>query len=327
MTLLGRTRLGTLLVAIVAGISWGPAPAVAQSFPDRPIKVVIGFPAGSGADILCRYFTDRMAVLAGVAFVVENKPGATGNIGADAVAKAKPDGYVLMMGASSTLAGNPYIYKDLTWDPVKDFEPVASFATLGYAFAIAADNPAKTVSGFTAQMKAKGGKATFGFGNTSGLAASSLYAHEAGFPVTSVAYKSNPQAVSDTAGGQIDYVFSDAVFAIGQEKAGKVRILAVTSPSRMQSLPAVPTMREVGLGNATMSPWWALYAPAKTPKDIVAKLEGWINKVTSAAETKDFLLKQGVEPLPGTPGSTRRLLADTLAEWERIVKVVKFDPQ
>ncbi len=303
------------------------ADAASRAYPDRAIKVVVGFPAGSGADILCRYFTDRMAILAGQPIVIENKPGATGNIGADAVAKARADGYTLMMGASSTIAGNPYIYKELSWNPQKDFQPVATFAQLGYAFTIAENNPARTVADFTTQMKAKNGKATFGFGNTSGLAASSLYAHEAGFAVTSVAYKSNPQAVSDVAGNQIDYVFSDAVFAIGQEKAGKVRIIAVTSPQRMVSLMNVPTMREVGLGNATMSPWWALFAPAATPGAIVAKLEAIINKVTTSDATRDFLLKQGVEPLPGTQETTRQKLVETLDEWGRIVKIVKIDPQ
>ena len=218
----------------------------AQTYPERPIKVTVGFPAGSGADILCRYIIDGMAKVSGATFVVENKPGAAGNIGSDAVAKSKPDGYTLLMGASSTQAGNPQIYKGLPWDPVRDFEPVATFARLAYTLTVASDNPAKTVADLTQQLKAKGGKATFGFGNTSSLAAASLYAHEAGITVTSVAYKSTPQALSDVAEGQTDFMFSEPVLAIGQEKLGKVRNLAVTAPQRMISLPNVPTMREVG---------------------------------------------------------------------------------
>lgn len=320
-----RIKIAAVVAAL--GIAAAATSAAAQTYPDRPVRVVVGFPAGSGADILCRYFAEGLAKVSGATVVVENKPGATGNIGSETVARAKPDGYTLLMGASSNMAGGPNIYKNLSWHPVKDFEPVTTFTQLGFVLTIAATSTAKTVPDFTTLMKAKAGKATFGFGNTSGLAASSLYAHEAGFPVTSVAYKSNPQAVSDTAGGQIDYVFSDAVFAMGQEKAGKVRILAVTTPERLSSLPNVPTMREVGLGQATIAPWWAVFAPAKTPADILAKLEGWLNKVSSAPEAKEFLVKQGAEPLPGTQAKTREMLAASLKEWERIVKVAKIDPQ
>ena len=304
------------------------APEVAaQGYPDRPIRMVVGFPAGSGADILCRYFAERMGTVSGATVIVENKPGATGNIGSEAVARAKPDGYTLLMAASSNMAGAPNIYKNLAWHPQKDFAPATTFAQLGFVLTIAAASPAKTVPEFTKLMKAKAGKATFGFGNTSGLAASSLYAHEAGFAVTSVAYKSNPQAVSDTSGGQIDYVFSDAVFAMGQEKAGKVRILAVTTPQRLSSLPHLPTMREAGLGNATIAPWWAVFAPAKTPDDIVAKVSGWMNKVSSAPEASEFLVKQGAEPLPGNAVKTAAMLAESLKDWARIVSIAKIDPQ
>ena len=315
------------LAAGLVGLQLLGAPAQAQTYPDRPIKIVVGFPAGSGADILCRYFVDGLARVSGATVIVENKPGATGNIGSETVARAKPDGYTLLMGASSNMAGGPNIYKNLAWHPQKDFEPVTTFAQLGFVLTIAAGSPARTVPELTALMKAKGGKATFGFGNTSGLAASSLYAHEAGFAVTSVAYKSNPQAVSDVAGGQIDYVFSDALFAMSQEKAGKVRILAVTTPQRLASLPGLPTMREVGLGNATIAPWWALFAPAKTPADIIGRLEGWLNKVSSAPEAREFLEQQGTEPLPGNQARTREMLAESLKEWARIVSVARIEVQ
>lgn len=318
------------MVAVVLALTWALAynsGAAAQSYPDRPVKVVVGFPAGSGADILCRYFVEGLAKISGATFVVENKPGATGNIGSETVARAKPDGYTLLMGASSNMAGGPNLYKNLPWHPQKDFEVVTTFAQLGFVLTIAAKNPAKTVPEFTAQMKAKGGKATFGFGNTSGLAASSLYAHAAGFPVTSVAYKSNPQAVSDTAEGQIDYVFSDILFAMGQEKAGKVRLLAVTSPERLSNLPNLPTMAEAGVRDVVVAPWWALFAPAKTPADILAKLEGWLTTVVRAPEAREFLVKQGVEPLPGNQAKTREMLAESLKEWARIVTLAKIDPQ
>jgi|LNFM01.1.fsa_nt_gb tripartite-type tricarboxylate transporter receptor subunit TctC len=310
--------------ASVVGTTTG---ASAQQYPERPVKVVVGFPAGSGADILCRYFVEGMAKVSGSTFVIENKPGATGNIGSETVARSKPDGYTLLMGASSNMAGGPNLYKNLTWHPQKDFDVVSTFAQLGFVLTIAAASPAKTVPEFTSLMKAKAGKATFGFGNTSGLAASSLYAHEAGFQVTSVAYKSNPQAVSDVAEGQIDYVFSDALFAMSQQKVGKVRLLAVTTPERLSSLPDLPTMGQAGLPAVAVAPWWALFAPVKTPPEILAKLDGWLNTVARQPEAREFLVKQGIEPLPGTAAKTREMLAASLKEWARIVELAKITPQ
>ncbi len=319
-------RILARLIALAAIAAWA-APATAQQYPDRPIRIVVGFPAGSGADILCRYFAERMAKISGATIVVENKPGATGNIGSETVARAKPDGYTLLMAASANMAGGPNLYKNLPWHPEKDFETITTFAQLGFVLTIAATNPAKSVAELTAQLKAKDGKATFGFGNTSGLAASSLYAHEAGFKVTSVAYKSNPQAVSDVAGGQIDYVFSDAVFAVGQEKAGKVKLLAVTTPQRLSGLPNIPTLAEAGHGNALVAPWWALFAPAKTPTPILDRLEGWLTQAAKEPEAREVLLKQGAEPLPTNRAKAKELLAEALKDWARIVKIANITPQ
>ena len=295
-------------------------------FPERPIRFVVGFPAGSGADLLVRYFAEKVAAVAGATVVVENKPGATGNIGTDLVAKSRPDGYTVLMGASSNMAGNPQIYKDLPWDAQRDFEPVTTFAQLGFVLTVSAANPAATVADLTRQLKAKGDRVSFGFGNTSGLAASSLYAAEAGFQATSVAYKSNPQAVSDTAAGQIDFVFSDAIFAVGQEKLGTVKLLGVTTAQRLSSLPNVPTMMEAGLPGATLAPWWGAFVPIKTPPDIVAKLAGWLNTVVAMPETREALAKQGSEPLPGSAELARTMLADSLKDWARIVKIAKIEP-
>lgn len=321
--------LHTLGFGLLAGISIATqaAPAVAQQYPDRPIRIVVGFPAGSGADILCRYFAERMAKISGATIVVENKPGATGNIGSETVARAKPDGYTLLMAASANMAGGPNLYKNLPWHPQKDFETITTFAQLGFVLTIAASNPAKSVAELTAQLKAKDGKATFGFGNTSGLAASSLYAHEAGFKATSVAYKSNPQAVSDVSGGQIDYVFSDAPFAVGQEKAGKVKLLAVTTPARLAGLPSIPTLREAGHGNALVAPWWALFAPLKTSGPILDKLEGWLTQAAKEPEARAFLLKNGAEPLATNRAKAKEMLAESLKDWARIVKIANIAPQ
>ena len=318
IALLALTGLATLCVA-------SAVPSRAD-YPERPIKLVVGFPAGSGADLLIRTFSDRVAQISGAAVVVENKPGANSNIAADAVAKSRPDGYTVLMGASSNMAGNPRIYKDLPWDPQRDFEPVTTFAQLGFVLVVGAKNEARTVADLTAQLKAKAGKATFGFGNTIGLVASSIYASEAGFQATQVAYKSNPQAVSDVADGQTDYVFSDVIVALGLEKQGIVRILAVTPARRIASLPNVPTMAEAGLPGATVASWWGAYVPAKTPPEVIAKLGGWLNAVVALPETKEALARQGAEPLAGSAEVARSMLAASIVEWERIVKIARIEP-
>ena len=301
--------------------------ALAQSYPDRPIKLVVGLAAGSGADILVRFFADRLPAVSGATVIVENKPGALTNIATDLVAKARPDGYTLLMTASSGLAGNAFIYKDLPFHPQRDFIPVTTFAQLGFVLTVSAQNPATSVAELTTALKAKAGRATYGWGNTSGLASATLYLSAAGIEAASVAYKANPTAVSDVAGGQIDLVFSDAPYVIGQEKAGKVKLLAVTTMQRLSSLPNVPTMTEAGLPGASIAPWWAVFAPAKTPPEIIARLEGWFNRIGSDPANREPLVALGVEPLPGSSENTKAMLVEALATWERITKLTRIDPQ
>ena len=313
-----------ICAALVSTLVVSPAMA---DYPERPIKLVVGLAAGSGADLLVRFFADRLPAVSGATVIVENKPGALTNIATDLVAKAKPDGYTILMTASSGLAGNAYIYKDLPFHPVRDFVPVTTFAQLGFVLTVSAQNPAADVAQLTAQLKAKGGRVTYGWGNTSGLASCTLYISEAAIEAVSVPYKANPTAVSDVAAGQIDFVFSDAPYAIGQEKAGKVKLLAVTPKQRLASLPNVPTMAQSGLPGASISPWWAAFAPARTPPEIVAKLEGWFNTIAAAPDNREPLVALGVEPLPGSSEKTKAMLVDAMQSWERITKLTKIEPQ
>ena len=328
-----RARQGAHVLTTVCGLamatllSIGAPHAARAEYPERPIKLVVGLAAGSGADILVRFFADRLPAVSGATVIVENKPGALTNIANDAVAKARPDGYTLLMGASSGLIGNAYIYKNLPYDPVRDFTPVTTFAQLGFVLTVSAQNPASSVAELTAQLKAKGGRVTYGWANTSGLASSTLYLSEAGIEAVSVPYKANPVAVSDVAAGQIDFVFSDAPYAIGQEKTGKVKLLGVTPATRLSSLPNVPTMTEAGLPGASIAPWWAVFAPAKTPPEIVAKIEGWFNRISSARENREPLIAQGVEPLPGSSENTKALMALSMKSWEKITRLTKIEPQ
>lgn len=314
-------------IAMVAAVLVLPAAAKAE-YPDRPIKLVTGFPAGGGADILYRWYTDKLKDLSGQPVVIENKPGAGANIATDAVAKSKPDGYTILTGPSSSLAGNIFLYKNLPFDPVRDLTPITTFAQLGFVLTInEKKNPAKNVAEFVAMMKAKNGKATFGIPTTTSQACAALFMASAGFEGVQVAYKTMQAAVSDVAAEQIDFVMSDAPFSLTQEKQGKVKILGVATEKRSTAFPDIPTLAEQGFKNAELPPWWAFYAPAGTPPEIVKKLSDWINQISAMPETREYLIKQGAETLPGTPESTKQKLADEITRWKTIMKLAKFEPQ
>ena len=226
--------LGTF--ALAAAILAMPIAAKAE-YPDHPIKLVTGFPAGGGADILYRWYTDKLKDLSGQPIVIDNRPGAGANIASDIVA-------------------NPFLFASLPYDPVKDFVPINTFAQLGFVLTINdKKNPAKNAQEFVALMKAKGNKMTFGIPTTTSQAVAALFLASAGLEGTQVAYKTMQAAVSDVAAEQIDFVMSDAPFALTQEKQGKVKILGVATAKRSTAFPDIPTLDEQGLKNTELPPW------------------------------------------------------------------------
>jgi tripartite-type tricarboxylate transporter receptor subunit TctC len=297
-------------------------------YPDRPIRLVVGFAAGGGADILVRYFGEKLAALSGATVVVENKPGAAGNLATDAVAKARPDGYTILLTASSTLAGNVHIYKSLPFEPIKDLTPITTLAELGFVIAVNPElTPVKDVKELGELLKGKGGKVTYGVATTTAQACAELFRAAAGFEGTSVSYKASAQALSDVAAGQINFACADSLFALGQEKAGKVKLLAVTTTHRLSALSHVPTFQEGGFASVVVAPWWAAYVPAKTPPDVARKLAGWLDQIVASPETKEFLARQATEPLIGSAALAQEKLAADLKAWAEIVKIAKIEPQ
>ncbi len=313
--------------ALAAALLVAPVMARAQAqYPDHPIKLVTGFPAGGGADILYRWYTDKLKDLAGQPIIIDNRPGAGANIATDIVAKSKPDGYTLLTGPSSSLAGNIYLYKNLPFDPVKHLTPITTFAQLGFVLTINdKKHPAKNAQEFIALMKKKGNKMTYGIPTTTSQAVAALFLAAAGLEGTQVAYKTMQAAVSDVAAEQIDFVMSDAPFSLTQEKLGKVKILGVATEKRSTAFPDSPTLAEQGLKNTELPPWWAFYAPAGTPPEIINKLSAWINQISAMPETREYLVRQGAEPLPGTPESTKKKLAEEIELWKKIIAIGKFE--
>jgi tripartite-type tricarboxylate transporter receptor subunit TctC len=326
-----RRVAGRGIAAAALGLALLASPAAAQQdYPSRALHVFIGFPAGSGADILGRYFAAQLEKLAGKPVVVENRPGANSNIAAGMVATAKPDGYSILFIANSNMAGSRYLFKSLPFDTVKDFTPAASFAQIAFVLTVSAKSsgakpPIKSIAELTAYLKGRP-QNKYGITNQTAILATEYYKQVAGIEAVQVSYRTAPEALPDVEDGTLDFMIMDGTFAVGPIKAGKIRALAVTTSQRIAALPDVPTMAEAGL-NFEWAPWWGVYFPAATPAAIVAKLGAWMNQIAKSEETRQFLEKIAALPMhDDTKGANARLLSD-IEKWGPLVKAAKIEPQ
>ena len=301
--------------------------SVAQDYPARDIRSVCNFAAGSGADIVVRYYSDALSKLAGKPVIVENKPGAQGLLATDFVAKSRPDAYTLMITpASSTLAIAPHMFKKLPFDPVKDFEPVTTLLTLSFTVAVDAAGPLRTIDDLIARLKAKPGNGFYGTQSNSGQVAAELFKESTGLKTAYVPFKVTGDAYANLLGGNIDFMSVDSTWAATLHPA-KVRILAVTSAKRNSSLPDVPTLAELGLKDFDITPWWGVVVPAGTPRPIVERLAGWFNQVNAMPETRQFLARQAADAFPGSPEAMAALIKTEIERWGRYVRLAKIEPQ
>jgi tripartite-type tricarboxylate transporter receptor subunit TctC len=299
--------------------------AHAQEYPAREIRSICNFSAGSGADIIVRYYSDQLAKLAGRPVVVENRPGAQGSVASAFVAKSAPDGYTIhITPASSTLASAPHIWKQLPFDPLKDFATVTTINSLAFVVAVDAAKPVKSVAELIASLKAKPGHGFYGTQSNSGQIAAELLKAQTGLQTVYVPFKVTGEAFTNLLAGQIDFMSVDATWAKSQSK---VRILAVTATKRAAALPDVPTLAEAGVPGVDVSPWWGVVVPAGTPRPIIDKLAGWFNQITASEETRQFLERAALDPFPGTPESMAALLKTEVERWGGYVKLAKIQPQ
>jgi len=274
-----------------------------------------------------RYFAQKLSELSGKTVITENRAGAQGLVATEAVAKAKPDGYTIAITpASSTLAAAAHLYKKLPFDPVKDFEPVATISTLSFALMTDPKKGFKTVADLTKFLKEKNGDRFYASSANTGTVAAELYKKAIGLDIKRVNYKAGPDAINDMLNGHIDFWFTDASFAVGQVANGKLTALAVTGPKRSGALPNVPTMIESGLP-VDLTAWWAMLVPAGTPKPIVDKYAEWIAQISATQETKEFLAKFANDPLPGDASLVRKLLAQDIERWGEYVKIAEIEVQ
>lgn len=297
------------------------SPASAQTYPSKPIRMVLGYPAGSGIDNVARQVAQRLEKSLGQTVYIENKPGALSNIAAQNVATSAPDGYTMLFTPNSAMAANVHLFKKLPFDPVKDFTPVAPVATLGFVLLVNPETlPVKTVAELTALIKKEPGKYTYGTGNATGQIAGALYTHMAGIDALNVPYKGVPSAVTDLIGGRIHYVIADASLAIPQVTGGRVKALAVTNKNRIAAMKDVPTMAEAGLPGYDLIAWFGIFLPAKVSPEIVKLLEKHVRAVVSDPVLAESLRSIGVEPWLGTSGDLARMVASDTEKWGHIIK-------
>ncbi len=316
-------RTGAAALALVAGVAVATS-AVAQgpAYPTKPVKMVVPFPPGGSLDVTGRLIAQKLSEAWGQSVVVENKPGAGGNIGADFVAKSPPDGYTILMGALSTHAVNPSLYKTMPYDAAKDFAPITLIAITPNVLVVNASLPVNSVKEFLAYAKANPGKLAFGSGSngSAGHLAGELFKVETGSDAVHIPFKGGAPATQALLAGDTQFMFDNLANAMPQVKAGKLKALAVTTSNRSQLVPDLPTMSEAGLPGFDISTWYGFFAPAGTPPAVVAKWNADVAKILNAPDVRAKLVADGAEPAPDTPEHFAQFIAKELAKYAKIVK-------
>lgn len=295
--------------------------AVADEYPSKAIRLIVPFAAGSATDLLARIVTAEMTTGSNYQMVVDNRPGAGGTIGTSAVAKAPADGYTLLL-VSAGDAVNPTLYPKLSYDTTKDLIGISTVATMPYLLVVGASSPYKTLKDLLAAARARPGEVTYssaGNGSSSHLSGE-LLDLKAGVETRHIPYKGAPAAITDVMSGRVDMFFAPAITAMQYVKDGKLRVLGVATPSRVPSMPDIPTISEEGVPGYLFDAWFGVLAPAGTPKNVVARLNGAMQKALASPATRERLGLQGADPMPSTPQAVDRLIVAEIAKMEPAVK-------
>ena len=315
-------------LAVLCGAVLCSFAALAQSYPAKPIKAIVPFAAGSATDQIGRAFAAKMSETLGQVVVVENKAGVNGMLGADAVAKSAPDGYTILIGTNSTNAALKSLMKKLPYDQDTAFAPLGYMGSVPLIIAVNNDVPAKNLREFVDLAKAKPGNVTFASASTSQLVSSEVLASMAGIQMTNVPYKSGPAAMTDLIGGQVMMFSADFAVTLPQVKGGKIRGLAVTSTKRSAAIPDLPTVNEaLGLKDYELIAYFAMFAPAGTPPEIVAKLNQAINAAANSKDLQEKFAPIGFVVEPGSPEALAQRSKAETAKWAKAIRDAKIEPQ
>jgi tripartite-type tricarboxylate transporter receptor subunit TctC len=318
-------RLVVTAAALAAAAQAFAQGDAASHYPNRAVKIIVSAPPGGGLDIAARVIADRLTKMWGQPFVVENRPGAGGNLGAEAVAQAEPDGYTLLAAQPAPLTTNVVMYKKLSFDPAA-FEPLAIMTSIPNTLAVRLDLPAASIAELIAYAKANPGKLNFGsqgVGTTPHLTGE-LFARLTGTKLTHVPYRGTAQAVNDLVAGNVDMLFFQLDSVRERYRAHKVKMLAVTTAARIASVPEVPTMEEAGVKDFRSDSWNALAAPPKTPAPIVAKLNDAINAVLKEPETAEHLRSMNMTPVGGAPDAAKNFIRQETERWGEVIRAAKI---
>lgn len=320
-----RIRRLSLLCAATAVLA--PALGQAQTFPGKPITFIVPFAAGSATDQLARAVGLGVTQESKQSVVIENKPGANAFIGAQAAKAAKADGYTVFITTNTTHAANEHLFKKLPYDPVKDYEPVTSLGRGGQIMVVNPSLPVNSVAEFVAYAKARPGKLSFGSGSSSSRIAGELFKQMTGTYIVNIPYRSNPPAVTDLIGGQIDVMITDMATGLPQVKAGKLKALGVSTKKRSPLAPEVPTIDEAGVKGYEMTYWFAAYVPAGTPAPVVKRLNELLVKAAHGPAAAGFFQSTGTEIFTSTQEELRKFQAAESQKWGRIIKSAGIEPE
>jgi tripartite-type tricarboxylate transporter receptor subunit TctC len=307
----------------------GPASAEAPTnWPQRPVRIVIGFGPGSGTDILARMIAEELRVALGQPFIVDNRPGASAQIAASAVAKAEPDGYTLFLTSNSSHSVNPHVFKKLPYDPIADFTPIGGIAYFPFILAVNAQLPIHTAQEFVSYARAHRGHFNYAYGTPTVQIPAEALNRLLDLKAIAVPYKSSPAALNDVIGGQAQFLVVDLASAKPQLQAGRLRALAVTTSKRTALAPELPTIEEtLGLKDFDLAAWTGLFGPAHLPKEIVDKLSGALLATLAKPEVRERLQRSGAEPTPSDPVAFSELVKRQLDVWGHKVKDAGIQPE
>ena len=310
---------GVLLFAVTMA-------AHAQSYPEKPIRVIVPFAAGTGTDILARIVTEELRTAWGANFVIDNRAGASGQIAAELVAKANPDGYTLFLSTNTPHSANPYLFRKINYDPVRDFAAISRMIYYVFILAVSPNLGVKTVPELIAYIKANPGKTSYAFGNSTGQVNGAYFASAAKLDSVPVPYKSTPPAMTDLIGGRVHWMFVDTASSQGHVKAGRLRAIALMGDKPSQTMPDLPAVGATVPGFDTV-PWAGMFAPARTPKHIIAKLNAEIVKAIEKPAIAQRLSDSGLQPAPSTPAQLDQFVKEQLVAWGRKIKDAGIQPE
>ena len=321
-----RLRAPAVMLAAVVGVLTQSIPAMAADdagrYPERPIRLLVGFAPGGGTDTTARAIAQKLGQALGQQVIIDNRPGAAGNIATQIVANANPDGYTLLMGTIAALAINPTLFGNLPFDPVGDFAPITQAVNSTNVLVVHPSVKANNVKELIELAKASPGKVLYGSSGVGGAGhlAGELFCTLAGVKMTHVPYKGGGPVMIDLIAGQVQSVFATAATAIPHIKTGKIRPLGVTTAKRAGMLPDIPTIAEQGLKGFDANNWYGLLAPAKTPRPIVTKLNAEVVKVLQMPDIKQYLFSQGLDPAPTSPEEFGAYIKSEMAKWAKVVR-------